>query len=227
MAPTMSQTSPRPRRAGRPRQPIPRETLLAVACSAFAEKGYAGASMGKIAVRAGLRKASLFHHFPSKELLYTEVLAETLGDLGGLVSEVAGKPGVFVERLDRLGDRVTAYLGANPEAARLLIRELVDSGPFSTREGSDIVQATLAGVAGFLATGMEDGDIPHQDPLQLAWSMVGLHLLWFAAPHVLRHAMHGDIFDPENIESRSRATRAQIRALCGAQGTNNDPGETQ
>ncbi|MDP7111833.1 MAG: TetR/AcrR family transcriptional regulator, partial [Myxococcota bacterium] len=204
----MAQSSSRPRRAGRPRQPIPRGTLLAVACSAFAEKGYAGASMGEIAERAGLRKASLFHHFRSKALLYTEVLAETLGDLGQLVSAVQGDAGEFLERLDRLSDQVTAYLGGNPEAARLLIRELVDSGPFSTREGSEIVQASLAGVAGLLASGMESGAIPRQDPLQLAWSMVGLHLLWFAAPHVLRHAMHGGIFDPENIESRSRATRA-------------------
>lgn len=222
----MSQPPSRPRRAGRPRQPIPRETLLAFACSAFAEKGYAGASMGEIARRAGLRKASLFHHFPSKDLLYTEVLAETLGEMGRLVVEVQGEPGAFVERLDRLSDRVTGYLGENPEAARLLIRELVDSGPFSTREGSDIVQSALAAASGFLASGMEAGAIPHTDPLQLAWSMVGLHLLWFASPHVLRHAVRGDIFDPEHIQNRSRATRAQVRALCGAQAARHEHQET-
>ncbi len=222
----MVDSASRPRRAGRPSNPIPRETLIAVACAAFAEKGYAGASMGEIARRAGLRKASLFHHFTSKDLLYTEVLAETLGNLGKLVADGKDGSGVFVERLDRLGDQVNDYLGGHPEAARLLIRELVDSGPFSTRAGSDIVQGSLNQVADFLEAGMREGSIPRQDPLQLAWSLVGLLLLWFAAPHVLRHAMRGDIFDPENIESRRRATRAQIRAACGAQADGDGHQET-
>ncbi len=222
----MSQPPSPPRRAGRPRQPIPREDLLAVACSAFAEKGYAGASMAEIAERAGLRKASLFHHFGSKDRLYTEVLAETLGDMGRLVLETRGEEGEFLERLDRLSDRITTYLGGNPEAARLLIRELVDSGPFSTWEGSDIVQSALAAVSGFLASGMESGAISRTDPLQLAWSMVGLHLLWFASPHVLKHAVRGDIFDPVHIQNRSRATRAQVRALCGAQAAGHEHQET-
>jgi len=206
----------RRRRAGRPSQPIPRETLLAEACEAFAEKGYAGASMGEIAKRTGLRKASLFHHFGSKDQLYNEVLASTLGDLGRMVREAEDEQGDFIERLDRLGDRVTDYLGANPEAARLLIRELVDSGPFSTREGSEILQASLAAVSSFLASGMESEAIPRQDPLQLSWSIVGLLLLWFAAPHVLQHSLPGDIFAPVHIASRRGVTRAQIRALCGA-----------
>ena len=51
--------------------------------------------------------------------------------------------------------------------------------------------------------------------INLAWSMVGLHLLWFASPHVLKHAVRGDIFDPVHIQNRSRATRAQVRALLG------------
>jgi len=204
-----------PRRAGRPRQPIPRETLLAEACAAFAEKGYAGASMGDIAVRTGLRKASLFHHFGSKRQLYNEVLTETLGDLARMVIEAQDESGDFIERLDRLGDRVTRYLGANPEASRLLIRELVDDGPFSTPEGSVILQNALAAVSSFLASGMDAGAIPQRDPLQLAWSIVGLLLLWFAAPHVLKHTLPGDIFEPDHIEARCRVTRAQIRALCG------------
>ena len=38
----------RKRRPGRPKNPIARETLLALAMKAFAERGYAGASMAEI-----------------------------------------------------------------------------------------------------------------------------------------------------------------------------------
>ena len=54
---------------GRPKNPVSKATLLQAAGMAFAERGYAGASMADIASRAGIQKASLFHHFPTKDLL--------------------------------------------------------------------------------------------------------------------------------------------------------------
>ena len=212
----MASDPSRPRRAGRPRQPIPRDELLSAARRAFAERGYMGTSMGDVADAVGLRKASLFHHFPSKEVLYREVIASALGDLDQLVAEVGrADAGPFQERLDDLGERVNHYLGAHPEAARLLIRELVDVGPFSTRAGGDVVRDALGAMTALLAEGMEAGDFRRQDPLQLAWSIVGLQLLWYAAPHVLRPAVGGDIYEEQHVERRTRATRDQIRGLCG------------
>ena len=41
--------------------------VLGVAATAFAEKGYAGASIKDIADRLGVRQASLYYYFPSKE----------------------------------------------------------------------------------------------------------------------------------------------------------------
>ena len=66
----MSQDDSPPRSVGRPKNPVSRQFLLEKAREAFAQEGFAGASMGDIAQRAGLRKSSLFHHFPSKEALY-------------------------------------------------------------------------------------------------------------------------------------------------------------
>ena len=41
--------------------------VLDAAATAFAEKGYLGASMKDIADRLGVRHASLYYYFPSKE----------------------------------------------------------------------------------------------------------------------------------------------------------------
>ena len=50
-----------------------REAVLAAARAAFAEQGFAGSSTAGIARRAGVTEGALFHHFPSKALLFREV----------------------------------------------------------------------------------------------------------------------------------------------------------
>ena len=106
----------KPRRAGRPLHPVSRDDLLAVARVAFAEAGYAGATMGDIATRAGIRKASLFHHFRSKETLYLETLSAITDDLVKLVIAADLGSGSFLERIDRLGGLVRCARGAHDAA---------------------------------------------------------------------------------------------------------------
>ena len=66
-----------PKAATKPKPPSRREELLEVATTLFIERGFSATSMNDISVRAGMRKASLYHHFPSKETLLIE--AVTLG----------------------------------------------------------------------------------------------------------------------------------------------------
>ncbi|SEG98957.1 DNA-binding transcriptional regulator, AcrR family [Nonomuraea solani] len=51
-----------------------RERILATALLEFAENGYRGASLARIAERAELSQAGLLHHFKNKELLLVAVL---------------------------------------------------------------------------------------------------------------------------------------------------------
>ncbi len=51
-----------------------RERILAVALLEFAEHGYRGSSLARVAERAGLSQAGLLHHFRSKERLLVAVL---------------------------------------------------------------------------------------------------------------------------------------------------------
>lgn len=57
----------RPRKADMPVPADPRGEIIAAAARLFRAKGIAGASVREIAEEAGLRKASLYYYFPSKE----------------------------------------------------------------------------------------------------------------------------------------------------------------
>lgn len=54
------------------------QNICAVAVEHFAEFGYDASSLAKIAEQAGMRKASLYAHFASKDELFTEVMSIAL-----------------------------------------------------------------------------------------------------------------------------------------------------
>lgn len=212
----MPEDRPAHRPVGRPRHPIARGKLLEVARDAFAELGFAGASMGEIATRAGLRKSSLFHHFSSKEALYQEVFAGLIADVGRLVSSAQLEEGnLWLERLDRLSSMLTLYFGTHPASARLLMREFVDRGPFFQEGGREGVQTVMRAAVAFAREGMEKGIITRQDPENLILSIAGLHLMYFATSEVSAGLVGDDIFNAPNLDRRSEAVKAQVRRLAG------------
>jgi TetR/AcrR family transcriptional regulator len=185
-----------------------------VAGRTFAEHGYAAASLSDIASAVGLRKASLYHHFPTKEALYFAVLDAAVDDLRRLVLDAGLETGDFGERLDRLGALVTDYFAAHPDAARLLTREMVGGGSYLQGPGKSQVELTLLATSAFLAAGMEAGAFRAQDPKQLALSIVGLHFYYFAAAALSGPLIGQDVLDPDAVRARKAAVRDQVRALC-------------
>src|SRR4051794_39147568 len=91
-----------------------REEILDEATQLFAERGYEGTSMADLAEKVGLRKASLFHHFASKEVLYAAVLERLVSRVAEAIAAVAVAPGSFRERIDTLTDAITVVLGDQP-----------------------------------------------------------------------------------------------------------------
>ncbi len=70
----MAVTRPEPDQAP-PAQPAPgRALILDTAARLFRSEGYAGTSLRDIAAAAGMKAASLYHHFESKDAIVGEVL---------------------------------------------------------------------------------------------------------------------------------------------------------
>lgn len=203
-----------PRRPGRPARPVTREHLLKVAREAFSQLGYAGASMGDIAGRAGIRKSSLFHHFATKDDLYREALGTVIADLGARVAEALAGEGNFRERGDRSTMAIQRYLGSNPVAARLLMREFVDGGAALTAAG-DAVATVIDSTVKLIEAGMAEGHIPHGNAKHLAMSVIGVHFQFFATPEVSARIFGVDVFAPEVIEERARTVVEHLHRLLG------------
>ena len=88
MATVQTPVKRRMRRDDRARQ------LLAVAEEVISERGFQSASMDEIAVRAGVTKPVLYHHFGSKDGLLAAVIERAGAELRTAVTEsVRGAPG--------------------------------------------------------------------------------------------------------------------------------------
>ena len=58
-----------------------KDTIRQVAIDLFYAKGYFATSISEVAAGSGIRKASLYHHYPSKEALLFHILQVTMDDL--------------------------------------------------------------------------------------------------------------------------------------------------
>ncbi|MGD0449150.1 MAG: helix-turn-helix domain-containing protein [Candidatus Dormibacteria bacterium] len=69
-----------------PRHTDTRQRALDVAFDLFTEQGYEKASLREIADRLGIKKASLYYHFPSKEALLAGIMENLLAPVDELVA---------------------------------------------------------------------------------------------------------------------------------------------
>ena len=199
------------------RKRLRKEEIVAEATKLFAERGYEGTSMGDLAERVGLRKASLFHHFESKDALYATVLTNLLEGVGGAVSGALVAEGPFAVRLDALTEAITAMLVEHPHAARLLIREAMDggrNGPAVQAQLAERVHHVLAAAVSFLESGQREKAVrPELDARHLVVTLLGMHFLPFLIDRSVKDIVGRSPFDPAFVDERSQALRSQIRAL--------------
>jgi AcrR family transcriptional regulator len=73
--------------------PSRRDRILTEATRIFLEKGFSATAMSEVAKASGIQKASLYHHFPSKEALFvacaTNGFADALADLEAIRNDTA------------------------------------------------------------------------------------------------------------------------------------------
>jgi AcrR family transcriptional regulator len=190
-----------------------KDTILEVATSLFAERGYEGASMNDVAARAGMRKASLFYHFASKDALYEAVLERLLATVAAALEEVYSREGPFADRLDASAEVTTAVFGAHPCAARLLLREAMDWGPAMRGQLLQRILVVLEATAAFVRAGQEAGAFVDGDAKQLVLTVVGAQVTAFALGNLVERYAGTQPFDEAFIDARRKAIRAHIRGM--------------
>jgi AcrR family transcriptional regulator len=163
-----------------------REKILAAAWDAFARQGYRGASLARIAERAGVSDAGLLHHFPSKQLLLLALLErrdeQDRDRINGAVAAQAA-----------LGDallQLCAENAATPALVQLftvMAAESIEHAHPGHQWFRDRYRRVHAELAGHVAAAQERGELdPALDAGSIATQLLalldGLQLQWLLEP---------------------------------------------
>ena len=195
-----------------------REKILEVAEELFARQGFAGVSLADVASRVGLRKPSLFHHFPGKVALYAEVCEGVLARIAARVRPALDAPGLASLRLERAIGSLIDALAEHRGTARLLLRSLLEDDLFSAEDQARLVpldRALAELVQSFqelLREGIESGEFRRVSLPDATQTVIGATLYHFASGEFGETLLGGPIFSAEAVARRKREVTAFIRA---------------
>jgi len=144
--------------------------IIAAAEEVFAEKGFAGATTRAIADRAGLPKANLHYYFPTKEELYTRVLADILDEwiADAEIFDISQEPEVVFRAYI---SRKMQHSFTRPYASKLWAMEIIGRGRvFDSKLKDPFIKWNRKKVAQ-LRRWIREGKLAPVDPQYLMFSV--------------------------------------------------------
>lgn len=107
-----------------------RQRILEAALNEFSTRGYEAASTNAIATAAGVAKGLVFHHFGSKEQLFTALFdAEVQRFSEGVFADLELSSTDLFERLHQLSMRKIALAQRHPRTVEFLVIALSEAPP--------------------------------------------------------------------------------------------------
>lgn len=166
-------------RRGRPG--YDRARILEVAVGLFNEQGYDATSVSDLALRLGLTKSALYHHFDSKEQLLAEALDDALSALEGVLAEPEATTGTPAERLDFVLRAAVDVLIERLPSVTLLLRvrgnSTTERDALERRRAFD--QHVTALVTEAQVAGLVRSDIDGAVTTRLVFGMINSLVEWY------------------------------------------------
>ena len=197
------------------KQPDTRERLLDGFEGQLLDSGYLGISTAKLAAAVGIRRPSLYHHFPAgKEQLFSEVALRMIATDARRVSDALAEPGGLRARLVAL-----AMLHATDARRSALDQRIFDATRYVSEETRTLVSTRyvedlLAPVSELMRAAVDAGKLRDLDPDFLMNAFFGMAAALQGIPDDV--GMPPDERGPRKRTARAAAEQAVDVFLAGA-----------
>jgi TetR/AcrR family transcriptional regulator len=158
-----------------------RHRLFVAAAGEFAARGFAGASVDRIAAAARLNKAMIYYHFNSKADLYREILRDMFSAVERRVAETAASAVTPEDKVRGFVAAIAAEAEARPHFPPIWFREIADGGTHLDAVTVRHIGGVVKILAGIVAEGVAAGRFRPVNPLLIQAAIVAPLLLYFAS----------------------------------------------
>jgi TetR/AcrR family transcriptional regulator len=190
------------------RGPDTRERILEIAETQFAQKGYEGAHLERIATEVGVRKTALYYYFDSKAALYTAVLERMLLAFDGAIADALGTKRCPADQAAALLDAINDMLALHPNYSQILVRIFVDRIPIDASRIAPIIERLIVSVLRFYQKGRQEGVFRDLSSRHVFQSVLGMAIFHYAASELSTTLLDtDDLFTPSNVEWRREEFR--------------------
>jgi TetR/AcrR family transcriptional regulator len=170
--------------------------ILAAAAAEFAERGYAGARVDRIARRARVNKAMLYYHFRSTERLYRAMLRDTFSRAAARLRAIADAPDLPDVKIERAIEAVAAFIGEHEFFPRIMLREIADGAAHLDRGTVAALAAVPREVGRIIQQGVGAGTFRDVNPLAAYLTMLPPLVVYMAGAPLRRRLTARRLVDP-------------------------------
>ncbi len=154
---------------------------MAAAAREFAARGFAGASVDRIAAAARVNKAMIYYHFKSKAALYRDILRDMFAAVGDRVVAVAGSSASAEEKLRQFVSALAAEAEARPHFPPIWFREIAEGGPHLDAATIGDMAVVLKSLGAIVEQGVHAGRFRPINPILIHAGIVAPVMLFFAS----------------------------------------------
>jgi TetR/AcrR family transcriptional regulator len=195
-----------------------RARLLVAAADEFAARGFAGASVDRIARIARVNKAMIYYHFASKAALYREILRDMFQAVAARVGETARSPIDPADKIRAFVEAIATEAEARPHFPPIWFREIADGGQHLDAQTTAHISAIIRTLGAILAEGVAAKRFHPVKPLFVHAGIVGPLLLYFASGDVRKRLQRRGVAGADRLERREVVAHIQQVTLGTLEG---------
>jgi TetR/AcrR family transcriptional regulator len=172
--------------AARTTAPDISDRILDAATRLFAARGFEGTSLQDVADAVGIRKPSLLYHVSSKDALRLRVLEGVLARWNDVLPRLLKAAATGSDQFDAVVSETVHFFAADPDRARLLVREALDRPEEMVELIRSHVDPWVAIVCDYVRKGQAQGRIyPDVDPEAYVAQVINLVISGVATFHCI------------------------------------------
>ncbi len=183
------------------------EQIREAATHLFATRGYDGASLQAIAERVGVTKQTLLYHYPSKDELRRAVLGGIFAHFGERLPQMLEAVTSGHDRFEALTRELFDFFSQHGDAARVLMRELLDNPEQMQRLLADHLRPWVLLVAQYIREGQRI-DLIYEDVDPEAYV---LNVILLVLANVVTRPLMGGVVSTDSAGAQDKQLRELFR----------------